>query len=277
MTALYLLLGFVFGIVASYLLVSRKPKNPYLATTEYWVYLPGEKMPDQNAMMDRTIGKNPYSHRGRAAVGTAEGLIFSDVRLHIALVLRKKNPHAFRPDLFAGADASAEALNALAEANAFVKIRYISEDPLKDARHLQFLPHLVDAVAELGEAKLIYDVSSESLMMRAELEDVLRNQADVSGPDVHARVLWKPELDNGHAETRGLVKVGHKELKTPSTPTDQRVLVRMVLEETIRRIWSNPILPESLEVEAFDDRFRVIFEPAKDTFTRVRIMRLRSV
>jgi hypothetical protein len=168
-------------------------------------------------------------------------------------------------------------LRALDQAASFVKVRYISEDPLPDARHLQFLPHVADAISELGGGHLIYDVNAERLIDRSALSETLKSQADVSGPDVHARVLWKPELDAGHAETRGLVKVGHKELRTPSSHSDQRVLIRMVLEETVRRLWATPELPESLEVEAFDDRFRVLFEPAKDAFTQVRIMRMRAV
>jgi hypothetical protein len=279
LTAFLIFLSFVVGIVAGYFAIIHRPRRKrFLASAEYWVYLPGDEMPDQNAVMTRTIGMNPYHHRSRPAIDTKEGLLFSDVRTHFALVLRKKNPHAFRPDLFDSCtEVSAEALDALAQAHSFVKVRFISEDRLKDARHLQFLPHAADAVAELGEGRLIYDVTAERLILRDELEATLRTKADVSGPDVHARVIWRPEIEAGHAETRGLVKVGHRELRTPSTPTDQRILVVLVLEEVIRQLWQAPTLPETLEVAAFDDRFRVLFEPGRDAFTKVRILRLRSV
>lgn len=274
--ALYILLGFVVGLIGGYIAISFRPKRKFLAIAEYWIYLPGDKMPDQNAIMTRTIGMNPYTQKGRTPVGTAEGLMFSDVRLHVAIALRPRNPNAFRPDLFnASMDVSPEALEALAEANSFVKVRFVSEDPLKDKRHLQFLPHLADAVAELGEGRLIYDSVAERLILREELQETLRSQVDVSGPDVHTRILWRNELEGGYAETRGLAKIGLPELKTPSSVTDQRVLILAVLEETVRRIWAAPQIPEMMDVEAFDDQFRVIFEQTREKAVRVRIARMR--
>jgi hypothetical protein len=269
--------AFIAGIVVSYLAITKFPRRRYFASAEYWVYLPGEELPDQNAVMTRTIGLNPYHHRSRPPVDTREGLLFSDVRTHIALVLRRKNPHAFRPDLF---DSSIEAtpamLDALAQSKSFVKVRYVSEERLPDVRHLQFLPHVADAVAELGEGRLIYDVGAERLLTRDVLEETLRSKADVSGDDVHSRVIWRPEIEAGRAETRGLIKIGLRELRTPPTSTEQRVLVVRVLEEVVHRLWLEPVLPETLEVTAFDDRFRVLFQPGRDTFTKVRILRLRS-
>lgn len=265
----------MFGIIAGYVFVTRRvPKRNYLASAEYWVFLPDEKMPDQNAVMDRTIGKNPY---GRV-IGTNEGLLFSDIRLHIALVLRSKNRHAFRPDQFDSAiESSPEMVRRLEASSSFVKVRYVSEDPLPDARHLQFLPHAADAIAELGGGTLIYDVTAERLIRREDLQDLLANQRDVSGPDVHTRVLWRHEIDHGHAETRGMVKMGHPELRTPGSHSDQRVLIAAVLEEAMRRLWLERSLPETLEVEAYDDRFSLRFEPSKDRFALVRIMRVPAV
>lgn len=276
--AVYALIGMVIGLVAGYLLILYRPRRKYLAHAEYWVFLPGEKLPDQNEIMTRTVGLNPYQHKRRTPIGTNEGLLFSDVRLHIALVLRQRNPHSFRPDLFdTTIEVPPNALDALAQANSFVKVRYVSEDPLSDARHLQFLPHVADAIAELGDGVLIYDTVAERLIVRADLQDTLREQSDVSGPDLHTRVVWRPETQGGRAETRGLAKMGHPELRTPATEPDQKVIVSTVLEEAIRRIWLEKALPESLDVEAFDDRFRVLFQPSKDRFAQVRILRVRNV
>lgn len=277
MTALLIFLAFIVGIVVGYFVIAHFPRRKYLAAAEYWVYLPGEELPDQNAVMTRTIGLNPYRHASREAIEPREGLLFSDVRTHIALVLRKKNPHAFRPDMFdSSMEVTPEILDALNQANSFVKVRYVSEDKLPDARHLQFLPHAADAVAELGEGRLIYDVVAERMITRDEMEATLREKADVTGSEVHTRVLWKPEVDAGHAETRGLQKIGLRELKTPPTPTDQRVLVIRVLEEVVRRLWIHPVIPDALDVTAYDDRFRVVFAPGRDSFIKVRILRLRS-
>lgn len=275
---LYILIGFVLGLVGGYLYISIRPgRRKYLATTEYWVYLPGEKLPDQNEIMTRTVGLNPYKHRTRVAIGTAEGILFSDVRLHIALVLRSKNPHAFRPDLFdTSIEATPEMLQAMAEAQSFVKVRYVSEDPLHDTKHLQFLPHLADAVAELGDGKLIYDSVAERLIMREELQELLRTRAEVSGPDIHTRVIWRTDQTGGFAETKGLQKIGLPELKTLPTEPDQRVLVGLILQEVIGKLWTMTEVPESLEVSAFDDQFRVIFEPSRDKTLQVRILRIQT-
>ena len=91
-----------------------------------------------------------------------EALIFSDVRLHIALVLRSKNAHVFRPDLFEEhVEPTVELLEGLAGSKSFAKIRFISEEPLKDHRHLIFLAHAADAIADLAKGKVIYDVVAE--------------------------------------------------------------------------------------------------------------------
>lgn len=275
LTAAYIFFGIIAGFVISYFAVRYHPRERYLAAAEYWIFLPGVQMPEQTAVMARTIGDNPYDKRNRLPIGTREGQLFSDVRLHIALVLRQKNPHAFRPDLFdATTEVPPHALEILEEANSFVKVRYASEDRLDDNKHLQFLPHVADAIAELGDGKLIYDSTTERLILRSELQEELREHYDVSGADLHSRVVWRPEpAGGGHAETRGLVKVGHHELRTPVAELDQRVVISAVLQRVMELLWTTPKLPDTLEVEMFESKFRVLFEGTRDKFTLVRILR----
>ena len=277
MTAFLLFGAFVLGLVVGYTLITRKPKKSrYLAVAEYWVYLPEEVLPIQDAVMTRMVSENPYGRRGQSPVGTAEGLVFSDVRLHIALVLRRKNPHAFRPDLFADVDASAPVLQALAEANSFVKLRFLSEEPIKGRQYLQFLLHASDAYASLGGSSLIYDQTCEQLMTRAELAERLKKNFDATLPSLHTRVVWSREGDAGHAETRGLRKIGHPELVTPPVELDQRILIGTIMETAIERLWGEPTLPEQVEVDAFDDRFRVLIEWSGDQKATARILRVHS-
>ena len=40
-----LLLGVLVGIVIGWLLVTRKKEPKFLSSNEYWVYLPGDRMP----------------------------------------------------------------------------------------------------------------------------------------------------------------------------------------------------------------------------------------
>ena len=266
------IIGILFGV---YTYLTRPRKDAYFATAEYWVFLPGLEMPEQNEMMDRVIGKNPYRPQNRDPIGTKEGLVFSDVRLHIALVLRSKNSVAFRPDLFTPlAGPTAEDLRALSDAQSFVKLRFTSEERLKDRRHLQFLAHAADAVAELGDSKLIYDPVCERLMPRTKMQEILGAKADVSGPDVQNRVLWRTNPESSHAETRGMVKIGLPELITPESPTDQRVLIDSILDETIRNLWEAAEIPDTMQVSAFDDTFEVLFEPQRKGPVQVRILRV---
>src|SRR5947209_2616034 len=121
-------------------------------------------MPEQDAVMTRMVAENPYSRDGHLAIGKREGIIFSDIRLHVSLVLRSKNPHVFRPDLLKDSvEPTADILSALANSAALIKVRYISEAPLSDDRHIQFMAHFACAYLDLGSGLVIYDVVSEQL------------------------------------------------------------------------------------------------------------------
>ena len=167
------ILAVVFGALIGYLFTRRRGgsrrQERLVTQAEYWVYIPSEKLPDQDAVMTRMVTQNPHGKPGQSPIGPKEGLLFSDIRLHVAVILRNKNPHVFRPDLFSEADADAEALAALSGAPAMVQLRYLSEEPLSDDRHLKFLPHLADAYAYVGNAVLIYDAMAEQLLKPAEL------------------------------------------------------------------------------------------------------------
>ncbi len=140
MTPLEIILLAIFAMNV-YVAIHRRQKPRYFAMAEYWVYLPGDRMPLQDDIMTLMVASNPYGRGGRSPIGTAEGLVFSDIRLHIALVLRSKNPHIFRPDLFEEhIQPTKEILESLSAAQSLVKLRFASDIPLKDKRHLQFPP-----------------------------------------------------------------------------------------------------------------------------------------
>lgn len=267
----------VLALVVGYLVMVRKHKSNFLALAEYWVFLPGIKMPEQEKIMDRMIRGNPYLRRGVSPIGPREGLVFSDVRLHIALVLRSKNPHVFRPDLFEEhIKPTPEVREALKQAQSLVKIRFASDIPLNDKTHLQFLIHAADAIAELGEGQVVFDVKAERLMSRSELQADLKLNFDATAYALHTQVIWRPSARGGVAETRGLGKIGLTDLRTGEMEMDQRVIATNVMTEAIRCIWDNGELPESVEVSSFDDTFKVQFEKMKNALTRVRILRVQA-
>jgi hypothetical protein len=256
-------------------LFGRSRKRRYFARAEYWVYLPGEDMPEQDKILDRVLRSNPYRQGSRMPITPGEAVLFSDVRLHIALALRKRNPHAFRPDLFeSSVEPTAESLEILAASNSFVKLRYISEERLADKRHLQFLLHAADAVAELGSGTLIYDAVEERLIPRAELTQTLSEHLDVTSPGFHARSVWRASPTGGVAETRGLMKIGLPELISEELEADTQVLARGIFDEAIEAVWPTAELPESLELVCFEDHYRLVLDipsrgPAKATILKL--------
>lgn len=277
MTSFFLFLAFVAGLVLGYGVLTRKPKERFLATAEYWVYLPGEELPNQDKIMERMLRGNPHRPGGRSPIGKEEALLFSDVRLHIALVKRSRNAHVFRPDLFEDHIVPrAEDLEALAEANSFVKIRYVSEEPLPNRRYLQFLLHAADAVAALGGGRLVFDPITERLIPLEELRRTLDENLDVTLPAFHVQSIWKSEPSGGHAETRGLRKVGLSELKTAPVHADERLLVGAILDETAQAVWDQAKLPASVEVGAYEDRFQILIDPEPNKPAVVRILRFQS-
>ncbi len=252
-----------------------KQKRKYFASCEYWVYLPGTAMPDNEQILTRMVAQNPYSRSGYSAIGKNEGILFSDIRLHLAIVLRAKNPHVFRPDIFRSALVpSAEVLEGLANSHSLVKVRYISEEPLTDDQHLQFMPHMAAAVSDLAGGLVIYDLSAERLMTAKELSEMLSADLDAKRFENHVNVIWEKGSRSGHTETKGLVKKGLPELITEDAYLDQRVLVQEVMSEAAKVIWNANDLPPLLEVEAFGDQFSLEITKTKTGPFRARIYRM---
>ncbi len=274
-----ILIGVLIGIVLGWVLVSRGKQGPkFLSTNEFWVYLPGKRMPDQTAVMERVISGNPYKHRGRNPVTPREGLLLSDTRLHLALVLKSKNPHVFRPDLFdEHVEPTAQILKDLADSESLVKVRYISEQPLKDRASIQLLPHLADAVAELSGAKVVYDCMKEEMVSREDFRTLLNDHFDLNEADIQVRPVWRRAEQGGWAETRGLRKIGLPELATERMEADEQVLVTEVLGDAAKKLWDEGSLLERVDVKLFDDEFQVLMAKPKDRVSTVRIMRIQAV
>jgi hypothetical protein len=264
---------FLAGVTAGIFLRSRP--RPYFAHAEYWVYLPGDQLPPQEKIMDRMMMGNPHRIAGKFPITKNEALVFSDVRLHIALVLRARNAHVFRPDLFEEhLEPTAELLEGLSASASFVKLRFISEDPLTDQRQLIFLTHAADAVSALADGLVVYDVVGERLYTAKEFSTDIDRFEDTANPDFQTQVVWNRGDAGGIAETRGLVKVGLPELATEAMNADQRVLVTAILEQVIRQVWELKTLPITLDIRYFDDSYRVEIKPRRKGPAQISLMKL---
>lgn len=273
------LVGLILGLIAvSLIKIARQPKKErYFAACEYWVFIPGDAMPNQDDVMTAMVARNPHMQGGHSPIGAKEGILFSDVRLHCTLVLRAKNPHVFRPDIYADVEVSAEVLKGLALAQAIVKVRYVSEAPLQDDRHLQFLPHMAAAYARLGEATAVYDAVTERLFTPQEFEAMLGEDIDAKRPEVHVRVVWIRDGGAARAETRGLIKKGMAELVTADARTDNERLVCEVLQDAAYLAWARGENLETEIVEYFGDKFEVKILPAKERKSLVHIVRYQAI
>ena len=278
MTVAIVLICLIVGVIIGYTVVTHKHKSTYLSLTEYWVYLPDERIPSQEAIMNLMMKESPFEVDGRIPITPKEGILFSDVRLHMALVLRTKNPHVFRPDQF-GEHIQLEPglLNSLQTSHALVKLRYASDRPLDNHNHLQFMAYFADAVAEIGHGSAIFDAKAEMLMSRGTLRRLLYDNFDATVPDLHVHVLWKSTPQKGHVETKGLVKIGCPELRTKDVTNDQRIIATSILGEAVRKIWETDSLPPTLDLEIYNDTFHLIFETAKDGVSNVAIQRVQKI
>ncbi len=233
-----------------------KREPGYLAVTEYWIYTDEDKLPEQTVVMDRMISNNPHNQRGNPAIGAREGMLFSDIRLHIGLAKREKNAHIFRPDLFdEHAVPTKDVLNRLSSCKSMVKVRYLSEARLSDTRHLQFMPHLADAISQLMSAKVVLDHVSQKLFTAEEFHNILQANGNVEKPESHVRVIWKETTTGCHAETLGLKKVGLLELITDPQELDSEVLVCGLLMRLSYQLMRSPQDQGPYEFEEFGDTF----------------------
>lgn len=270
---LFALVVVVGLLMVGYLALRGRYRTRYLAETEYWVYLPGTELPPQQDLMNRLIGGNPYQRGPRGPINTPEGLVLSDVRLGIGLVLRKKNPDLFRPDLHLTIQPDASQLQALSESHSLVRLRFLSEVPLPDKRHLQFLIHAADAYAELGGGTLVLDFSAERLWSRAELQAVLKERLDATGFANHVSLL----LDAKQClVTKGFGKIGLPELVTPPIDEDQETLVRSLVGEFGSMCWGAQQLMKGVDLTHLDVRFTIQPEEPRDGKAQLRILRIDS-
>lgn len=248
------------GIVAALIGViawSRKRRREDFPTIiEYWVYLPAAQLPPQEQLMTAVVGDNPHSKPGKPAISGQQGMLFTDIRTNLVLAKRSRNPHIFRPDLFeSNAEPTEEILERLSSAQAIAKVSFISEVPVEDQRHLQFIPQMADAISRLCGGVVVYDRIAERLYTSEEFFQMLERQPDVTGTEFHLRVLWKPSLNGGSAETRGLQKIGAREIQTDEAPSDQESLICSVVSEAASKVWSGEKASEKLEVPLYGDNF----------------------
>ncbi len=246
----------------------------YLAIHEIWVYTTETRLPPQERIMDRVLKGNPHNRPGVPCIGVQEGLLFSDVRTHLAVALRSKNTTAFRPDLFHDSVVpTKEVLDNLADCPALVKVRFASEVVLKDSRHVQFVAHLAGAISDLMGGMAVFDSPMETITTADEYRASLAANPNANRPEAQVRVSWHAEAEGCYARTHGLQKVGWNDLYSDLQEADHEVLVTGIMLRLAYDIYRRPDQSGPWEFDEFGDLFLVEDAGTKEGKRTVSIKR----
>jgi hypothetical protein len=241
------------------------------------VYVKADRLPGTEAFLNRMVASNPYNRPGAACVGAREGLLFTDLRFHMALARKEKNPECFRPDLSDSLlPLGPEALRALHQSTGLVVLRYAIDRPSADMRHLQFLPHAAGAVLDLCDGTAVLDRVARVFWLRDDFAGLLGRRPRVDGFDTHCRVVWERWGDGFRARTLGLRKVGRPELVTQVQEEDHESLVTGLLRQAAREAFRDPARQGPWRIEAFGDVFELAPVAATRDDQTVRIARIQA-
>lgn len=243
------------GIVVARYVASRKGR--YLAHVEYWVLSPDTKLPDLTETM-AAVMQSP-------GIGPTEGLLFSDIRFKIGLILSSKNRQAeimTRP----------EYREAFAGSGSAIRIQYSSESKLDAKKHLQFCVHVAGAVATQVHGLGVLDVVADRLWSVSDFQEALSRQHQATGFDDHVRI---EEQDDLTFTVRGLQKVGVPDLETLPVEKDKLLLAKNILERYSRSSWEQ-MEPRNEPIEEYGDEFILLRTPQKPGRESARLLRRQS-
>lgn len=235
--------GFLAGLTAFVLWKSSQKKKSNIARSEFWIYFEGEKLPPSERVMSYLMALKGMT--------SAEGLYFSDIRLHIALVKRSKNVSLFRPDLFhANVEVDGAALSQLSECHSLVRISFVSEAPLVNRNYLKFMLGLARTYAELLDGKAIYDHNRSMLLTVQALPNATIGMAE------NLRIIKQTAPEGLVFLTSGLVGIQLPELETLPVPESERTNVEAIFNLLVEQIWNEGSVPQTAEFVHYDQLFR---------------------
>ena len=252
MWALLVVLLIAGGLFATCKFQSKK-KQRFLALSDFWVFSPLSEMPDQNKIIEQTVGANTFTQRGRNPIGHAEGLLLADVRLKISLILRSKNPSLFDLSKFYVEGDSTAFEEGLANAESIIRLQYISETPLKNKSHLQLLLHLAYAAASISGGHWIFDSVRGKLWTESELHALLKENFDVTDLETHVELDCADPQYNEYSLS-GLSKIGVPDIITHSLPDDMVQLSKEILWEYAKKSWEIG-MPYQEPISLYGDEF----------------------
>jgi hypothetical protein len=253
---LLIIITFVaIGVILARFFNGRKAR--YLAHVEYWVLSPTTKLPDLTETM-AAVMKAP-------GIGPAEGLLFSDIRFKIGLILSSKNKNSEIMNRLDYRDAFARSGSA-------IRVQYTSETKLDQRKHLQFCVHVVNALAGQVGALSILDVVADRLWTVPEFQAFLSLKHRAVGFEEHVEITQR---DDFSFLVRGLQKVGVPDIHTYPVEQDQLMLARSILEEYSKSSW-DAMEPRMDPIEEYGDQFMLLRAPIKPGMESARLLRRQA-
>ena len=243
------------GVIFARYLGNRKGK--YLAHVEYWVLSPDTKLPDLTETM-AVVMQSP-------GIGPTEGLLFSDIRFKIGLILSSKNRSA---ELLNRADYQA----AFKNSKSAIRVQYSSETKLDAKKHLQFCVHVANALAGQVGAINILDVVADRLWSVDEFQKFLARAHNATSFDDHVRI---EEQDDLSFTVKGLQKVGVPDLQTFPVEQDKLLLAKSIFEQYARTSWDR-LEPQAEPIEEYGDQFFLLRTPLKPGNDKARLLRRQT-
>jgi hypothetical protein len=221
---------------------------------EYWVYVPKAALPKQDEVVDLMMRGQGRAGTLAGPIGPAEGLLLSHVGTHVGLVLRSKNPSAFRPDLAHGVEGlGSDEIAALNASEALIRIVFVARKPPAKREHLTFLPAMTLGYLTVAEGTLVYDLGANAVYLPESFRNALDRPAKQASS--HIAVRWRFGPQGWMASTSGMGKMGLPELELGPLESDQEALAVELVREVAEALWKSGSLTKSLTVAAFNDEY----------------------
>lgn len=226
---------------------------------EFWVYARSSQRPTQEDLTRALMGE------GRARIGTAEALVFTDVRFHIGTVKREVNAMLFAPGALLEPDAVLP--NDIAErigaSQAVHTVRFVADPAIVTEREesaLRLATWVAFAIAEVAEGTLIVDIETQSAYTPEQFRQAVE-QHGAGAFALHVATRWWDDEHVAYCFTRGLNKIGQPDIVAEDVPTDFQTLARHLVSEYAEQIWTKRDSSPAV-LEAFGSRFLLFTQPA---------------
>jgi hypothetical protein len=226
---------------------------------EFWVYSRNPKRPTQEELTAALMGG------GKTSIGTAEALVFTDVRFHMGTVKREANALLFQPGALLEPDAvlPPDLAERIEQAQAVHTVRFVAEPGVLTEREesaLRLSTWVALAIADLADGTAIVDIEAQVAYTPEQFREALEHHgADAFA--LHVATRWWDDERAAYCFSRGLNKIGQPDIVAEDVPVDFQTLATHLVGEYAEHVWKTRD-PSPTVLEAFGSRFLMFTQPA---------------